>query len=230
MKKIVIGIMLAMLAMTACEKKNKKAPINTTSDRGKRAAPYNQNNPYDPNNPSGSSSLSGQILGEDEQSFQDAIKGFLSASVDEQYVGEVSSGNGGYNQGTGAYFGGRVRIQTGNGFSARGGMPRTTVSRDSILAITVVDKYAIEQEQEGKSIPPMSVNLVQASGYVQGNEAHLQFWDEYGSVEMVGEFDETYFEGRISYSNDYMWDGSQPGEAGRLGYFRVRTCTFFECN
>ncbi len=228
MKKIVVGIMVAMLAITACQKKNKKAPINTTSDRGKRAAPTDPNNPNNPNPSNGSFKLSGLIFSQDQSNFLSSVKGFLSVLVDEKYVGDVSGSYDGDNDGTGVYFGGLVRLQSG-ALQVRGGMPRTDISAGSRIAITVIDEYANTGDSEGNKAPQMAVNLVEASGYVQGNQAYLKFWDEYGSVELVGEFDETYFDGRISYDNEYMWDGSRPGAADDLGYFRIRTCTFFEC-
>ena len=75
------------------------------------------------------------------------------------------------------------------------------------------------------------VMIATASGYVQGNQAVIEFHDNYGAVTLHGTIDTTnnVFTGAMSYDNSVMYDGTSPGAAGTLGTFSIPLCTLFSC-
>jgi hypothetical protein len=81
---------------------------------------------------------------------------------------------------------------------------------------------------QNQTVQPIPVYLTNASGEVSGNYAHLHFEDALGWVELEGQFDQSTFQGTISYDNKTHVSGGTPA-AGVLGNFSIPTCQFFVC-
>lgn len=131
-----------------------------------------------------------------------------SLSMDE--IGAVD----GYN---GVSFSGIVRFDTANRLRPA----------ESYITIKIVDDLA----KSGQAAPlNVTISNAQSSGYVSysannGGAAYAEiiFKDDYGTVTMVGNFDNYYFTGDMNYEN-YVTH-----REGKLGQFRVSTCGFFVC-
>lgn len=217
--KRIVGLMVLALSLTACQQKKESASV-AVQGRYTRAADYNGGTS------GGITSLNGYIYADEshQQGFQEAVTGFLDASVPSEYVGYVSAMG---RDNTGVYFGGRVQLASG---ALRGAVSgRVNVQTTSRLLITVFDEFSGQRDQSGQEIPPVPVFFPSAQGYVTGNSAVIRFQDDYGWVEMQGQFDNSYFRGTIAWDNQRRYDGAQ-GSAGTLGSFEVPTCEFFQCN
>jgi hypothetical protein len=70
--------------------------------------------------------------------------------------------------------------------------------------------------------------LKQASGYVQGNQVYIDFWDKYGHVVLEGTFDRNAAVLQFRYDTQLTFDGQQ-GYAGVMGDLHIPTCQFFRC-
>ena len=157
-----------------------------------------------------------------QQDFQSVVAEFLSASMDPQYLGQVSSVN---QNGSGVWIGGRVQVASG---SLRNVGGQTVPVNAGSLIVAVYDYWG-PQQQQLPPIPP--VNLRNVQGQVNGNYAELIFSDDYGQVKMSGNYDQGYFQGEMQFRNLRRFDGSPAsGEAFVLGNFKIPTCEFFVCN
>lgn len=220
--KALLGLMLLGLVLMGCQPKQESASVavqGRTARSGSTTGGLNSST-------SGISTLNGYVYADEsyQDGFQDAVTGFLDASVPSEYVGFVSAMG---RNNTGVFFGGRVALANGALRGATNG--QVAVQTGSRILITVYDEFTGTRDQSGQTIPPIPVYLPNASGYVTGNNAYLRFADDYGWVEMQGQFDASYFRGTITWDNQRRYDG-QMGSAGTLGSFEVPTCEFFQCN
>lgn len=156
-----------------------------------------------------------------QSQFQEAVTGFMSGSVPEDAVGYVSAQG---ERNTGFYIGGYVPLSSGSlrGYSNQ----RVNISSSARLLIQVYDYFP--NQTELANLP--AIYLTRAEGVVEGNFAYIKFYDNYGMVEMEGEFDQSMFRGQFRYANSvHAEDGVQPHE-GTIGDFEIPTCRFFVCN
>ena len=230
MKKTLGLLLLVVLAFTACGKKDEGTRgENAATARNTRSNGWGST--FDKNGPLGTTQLSGRVYGDSQEGFMDYVRGLVSATIPEDYLGSyVSAGLDGDNR-TGVFFGGQVALT--NGSVASGGLgsgTRQSVHSRSRLLITVYDNMVGRKDESGETIGAVPIYMENASGFVQGNQATITFSDDYGTIQMDGTFDGQYFTGEMSYDNNVMYDGSSPGAAGVGGYFRVPTCQFFVCN
>lgn len=144
-----------------------------------------------------------------EDSFNQSVHNFVSATLDPNQLGHVS---GNIYASTGVRFWGYVEV---NGTSI--------VAQSSELRVVIWDSYAGYVDASGDLITEYPVHMRgNASGWVSGNQAVVRFQDQYGWIELRGNFDSQYFSGVVWYSNN---NGAQ----GQLGDFFVGTCSFFRC-
>lgn len=214
---LVLTLSVLAVQLGACSKQDAATPVNVGRDtRG--IGPNGQ--------PTAAGiTLNGQVIADayDQESFQDAVVGMLEATMSPDAIGHVSATG---SDNTGVYIGGAIELSGGPLRTSSG--QRVTVQGNSRLLIAVYDEYA-SQRSEGREVGPVTILLQQASGEVSGNQAVLRFRDQHGYVEMEGTFNNSVFEGTISYDNARSYNGSTPGAAGTLGWFRVPTCRFFRC-
>lgn len=219
--KRIFGLLALVLVLSACQKQNESTSVAT--QRNSRAVGVNQTT----GGVFGSNTtLNGYVYADEsyQQDFQEAVVGFLDASVSSDYVGYVSAMG---RNNTGVFFRGYVELANGPLRGAVNG--QVNVQSGSKLVVVVMDEYTGQNDSSGVKIPPFQVPFVNAQGYVSGNNALIRFQDDYGWVEMRGSFDNSYFRGTISWDNQRRYDGQQ-GSAGTLGNFEVPTCEFFRCN
>ncbi|HRK07240.1 MAG TPA: hypothetical protein PLZ57_05685 [Pseudobdellovibrionaceae bacterium] len=214
---LVLTLSVLAVQLGACSKQDSATPVTVGRDtRG--IGPAGQ--------PTAAGiTLNGQVIADaqDQDSFQDAVTGMLEATMSPDAIGYVSA-TGANN--TGVYIGGRVELSSGTLQTASS--QRITVRNDSRLLVAVYDEYS-SQNIDGKVVGPVTILLQNASGEVAGNQAILRFQDQHGYIEMHGTFNNSVFEGSFSYDNARRFDGSTPGAAGTVGWFRVPTCQFFRC-
>lgn len=156
-----------------------------------------------------------------QNQFQEAVTGFMSGSVPESNVGYVSAQG---EQNTGFYFGGYVPLASGalRGYTNQ----RVNVSSSAQLLVQVYDHFP--NQSDLASLPAVFLN--RAEGFVENNVVYIKFYDQYGMVEMEGEFDQSIFRGQFHYTNFvHAENGIEPHE-GTIGDFEVPTCQFFVCN
>jgi len=212
-----IAVLFAIAAVTSgCTEKDDKIAIQTVGPRSGPAMQQYAN--------SSGLSLAGRVGASDSEQevFNDAVRGFMNASIPEEYVGYVSATG---RNNTGVFFGGRVFFATGGGLRATSGA-RMDIASNSQLLVVVYDAFPNQSNID----PLPAVYLVTGSGYVSGNVARLRFEDNDGFVELEGQFDQSTFRGTMSYSNYRRYNSNEPGGQGGLGSFEIPTCQFFQCN
>jgi hypothetical protein len=98
---------------------------------------------------------------------------------------------------------------------------KNMIAAQSFINVRVVFTDLNNQRQT------MDVGITGGTGTVSYGygyaSANLIFEDQYGTVQMSGYFDNTYFTGTLYYTN------KQTNQQGTLGQFRVQTCGFFVC-
>lgn len=211
-----IATLLAIAAVVSgCSEKDDKVAIQTV---GPRSGPAMQQQA----NMSGLS-LAGQVLANDsdQERFNDSVRGFMNASLPEEYVGYVSATG---RNNTGVFFGGRVFFTTGGGLGATNGA-RMDIANNSQLLVEVHDAFPNQTNID----PLPAVYLVTGSGYVSGNTARLRFEDNEGFVELQGSLDQSTFRGTMVYENYRRYNSNEAGGQGTLGTFQIPTCQFFQC-
>jgi len=220
---LVLMMVVLAVAGSGCQKK-KDTPINNAGGRGGRAGTQGVNTQ--------AGELQGRIVRVQNWSdadFQYTVKGFLNASLPEDYVGYVS-GETQSNGQTGIWFGGRVTPSNGR-VSATGQNQNLSINSASHILIMVYDEFVGRTDSSGQKIPAVPIYLTNGTGSISGSRAQLRFSDSRGQVTLEGEmFSDGMFEGLIRYDNQVKYDGQRPGAEGDLGYFAIRTCAFFVCN
>lgn len=212
----VFSLLLVATTVLGCSKEQGATPIDRSNAALAPQAQWAQ---------SAGITLNGDIRGNASQnSFQDAVSGFIEGRWAPEVLGYVSSTATG---GTGAFLGGRIELQSGilNPSNA----VQMNVRADSKLFVAIYDEFTGRPDANGEVVPALSRAFTSATGYVQGNRAYITFSDEYGSVDLEGTFSGDVFYGRFDYDNTRRWDGAGQGAAGSIGDFRVPTCQFFRC-
>lgn len=210
-KALILTLLVGVLA--ACQEKDNRSSVVVRA-----VGPRVQSQTSQPD----TSNLQGRIYTDPyyQQGFQEAVVGLLSTDIRPEYIGYVSA-NG--QNGSGVFFGGRVRLTSGSLTTGFGGV----IASDSSIVIQVRD-YA----PQFQNVPPLpAIELKTAQGQISGNDVQIVFWDAYGAIEMRGQIDSArgVFTGVIKYDNNITYDGRQPGAAGNLGNFSIPICSFFAC-
>lgn len=212
-------VAMAAFVLSACQKNNDTAPISVARDGGGTGAIAQGQH--------AGLQLNAAIYTDssNQQGFQEAIAGFADAIVPENYIGFVGARGEGN---TGAFLGGRVAL-TGGSLGSNS-QTQVNITSNSVLQIVIYDEFVGKTDDQGAVIPPIARFFQNSSGYVRGNYVYLKFADEFGFVEMEGQFDATHFYGEISYDNQRTETPNGTPAAGIMGNFSVEKCQFFVCN
>ena len=169
-------------------------------------------------------SFSGQVYYSQgfQNDFDYAVSAMLTALGDPSYdlqYGGVDSNCGGQ---SGLFFDGQVGLDqhfdmNGQNFSY--------VNQSARLNMAVVDTTALQTQQA------IEIYGNSANGYVDGNQAMIEFYWDGGVIIFEGQIDynNQIFQGDISFENNVHYAGSAPA-VGYLGYFDIPMCDFFACN
>lgn len=140
--------------------------------------------------------------------YEDRVKGLLSATVNPQEVGQISSAQW---ETTGVRFQGVIKLdQNGN----------VQLAQSKIL-IKVYDSFVLQQNAQ-----PIPVSIEAASEGrfdMQTGTGYVVFKDQYGEIRLDGRFDAQNFSGQISYKNYVSFDNQTPSQ-GQLGQFLIARC------
>ncbi len=207
MKKLVLLSVTAVL-MVACNPKKDSPKISTLGRNSLTAQTFSnmcQQNQFTYGSIYDSSYNNG--------SFENSVKGLLSAAVNPQEVGQISGGQ--WDQ-TGVRFQGAIKLD-GSG---------NVVGTMSRIRITVYDSYLLQSS----TAQPIPISIESAS---MGNFNHqtgigyVIFKDQYGEIRFDGRIDAQNFIGTVSYKNYVSFDNSQPAQ-GQLGQFSIARCAIIQ--
>lgn len=218
--KRILGMMVVALSVTmvACQKAPESARIGSSTARANGLSPGAQTTPS-------GITLNGIVTTDPQyqSQFEQAVKDFLEAQIDPDYVGTVSCQGA---NSTGVFVGGKIELSSGQALPVNNlnSLGRVSVNTNSELLIAVYDKFQ-DQTNLGP-IPPTW--LKQVSGYVQGNQVYLDFYDKYGHVTLEGTFDKNDAVLQFRYNTLLTYDGQQ-GYQGIMGDLHIPTCQFFRC-
>lgn len=213
--RIVAATLAAALGLAGCGSKD--GGTNVGVGRQARAG----NGPAVVGAGGGPVQLSGVVWGDDQDRYQYAVQGLVSAQMDENTLGFVSAQASG---GTGVYLGGRVMLN---------GNPNTgaSVAQNSYVVVGVYDNLVGQTDPgTGQVVTPIQIILNRASGQVSGSNATIQFSDDVGNITLNGTINGQTFSGTLSYANRRNVNGGPGAAAYPMGYFQVPTCQFFACN
>lgn len=168
------------------------------------------------------------------QNFNNSVQMFVSASMNPQDLGTVSSTS---NAATGIRFLGA--LSTTSPISTTG-YNYTQITQNSFFYLGIFDSYAGMYDQNGQMVPEYGDYYPGDAiwGYVSGTYVELHFnkanaFDNSGSYREIiirGDIIGTTFRGYLSFNNNQYWDGAAPGAAASdVWTFSVPTCAFFYC-
>jgi hypothetical protein len=149
--------------------------------------------------------------------FEQRIKGLVSATVDPSYFGSID-GSMNSTQ-TCVAFEGRLNTDaSGN----------VNVSQSN-LKITVYDSYVGTADVDGGTIEPYVIQFSAASsGQVNasGKTFSIQFKDEYGEINLSGSFAQATTTGTMNFKNYKSFDNASSPASALLGAFSIPTASF----
>ena len=218
--KRVIGLMMLTLSisMIGCQKAPDQARVTATGARSGGLPPGSTTT-------ASGIQLNGIVTTDPQyqSAFQQAVKDFLEAQIDPDYVGTVSCQ--GANQ-TGVLVGGKIELANGQALPVNSGQSigKIDILPTSELLVVVYDKF--QDQQNLGAIPP--TYLKTATGYVQGNQVFITFSDNYGTITLQGTYDRNNAVLQFQYDTRVTFDG-QRGYRGVMGDLHIPTCQFFRC-
>lgn len=203
-------LLLAVLSLSACAKKNGSA-VRVAGRGG-----VSTTGTVSQSGTCGSQSV-GKIFDlYASASFEQQVKGFVSATLDPQSLGTIS---------------GNINDKTGIDFTAtfRFDSAGKIIADSSNVTMKIFDSY-VGQVYEGQTILPYNVAFTAASeGMIDRNTRQFQvkFRDGYGEIIFQGSFDNSIAEGTVYYQNYTAVTGYQPA-SGTLGTFRIYACSLIK--
>lgn len=213
MKKIILMSLVSIL-MVACNPKT-DSKVTTVGTRNNLSANVFGNTCSQNQFPIGTIFDSGaqQVSLYSTGAYQDRVKAFLSATVNPQEVGQISSAQW---DTTGVRFQGVIKLDpAGN-----------VVLAASRIMIKVYDSYLL-QSTTAQPIP-VSINAASEGHFdMQSGLGYVIFKDQYGEVRLDGRFDAQNFSGTFSYRNYVAFDNSTPAQ-GQLGQFLIARCAIIQ--
>lgn len=213
-RKLMTLLMLSLVFLGACDKKKSKSSPARAA-RGAVAQPFqtqppnNQQQPLYPNQGYNTGSEWVYLQSNDSYGFTEAIRGLVSASMDPQELGYVSS------YGDVALIGYIDMNQQG-----------TINQSNSRLRLEIWDDYA-----RSGSASEIALQFDALSTYnYSGNQITLVFQDAFGEVTIYGQFSQSSdFYGTVSFRNKQSYTGNANYASGTIGSFQVPYCGFFRC-
>jgi hypothetical protein len=218
---------LIMLSLAACQPNKGNDSTSTTS--GPRTSPAAQSQ-------GAASGIALKGIVYTDPSFQDdfneMVRYFMEGSVPHDYIGFVSAQA---TSPTGMFIG--LKVDLANGATLQSATNPVGIAASSRILISVFDMF--QGSQNPRAIPSVflgpSTNTnsnsqaAQASS-VSNTRATLVFADDYGSVTLDGQFDNTNFSGTFSFTTTKLYDGSSTNRTGTVGAFIIPKCQVFRCN
>lgn len=154
--------------------------------------------------------------GSNGMSFEQAVQGLVSATLDPRSLGAVSGERG-----------------STNGVQLRLFLKRTSnysASSDSRIELRIVDSYTGTKDSSGKLIQAYPIVINGASQAIVDStrqQFNITFADSYGKVQVIGWWNQQLMSGTISYENSRHATGGVPA-SGLLGSFELPTCGVFQ--
>lgn len=233
--KLFFAMLLGVALVTAgCQPKTSRADRNRIGRTARGPVGTGANGQPTALQPSSGATQWGEILGQNDQTFQNELYYFTApmlanAGVEEQ-LGYVAAQRG---QQTGVVFWGEAAMLGTTQSAYAGSMSYGQLDgRSARIHIEIYDDRAGQTRADGTVRPQTIVHIgpdqdgfVSANGQVNGQQVQLTFTDQTGSVVMQGQITGQYFSGTIGYSNSYTG-----GQTRQLGQFNVPACGFFKCN
>lgn len=206
-------ITLGLLVLVGCKPPAKEgARAYTTTTRTDLVNGNGNGSTFQNTCPSGQSAI-GTIYDANSSystTFEQNVKGFLSATTTPSDVGTISSSPNDYSTG--------VRFQAVIKLSQSGSVDLGS----SKVSIKVYDSYVASQ-----NLTPIAVTINAASAgqfNPQTGVGSVTFKDGYGEVRFDGRIANGYFSGNVSYTNyTTVIEGASPS-SGQIGQFAIATC------
>ncbi len=151
------------------------------------------------------------------ETFEQRVKGLLSASIDPSYFGTISGDNS--NASTGVSMEGRISYDSSGNLN---------VSQTN-LKLTVTDSYVGQTDSTGAVVQAYPMGFSTASSGAVNLAAKtfsVVFKDNYGEITVTGSFSGSIATGTISYANYQTAVAGKNPSSGNLGSFQISTCSF----
>ncbi len=212
---------LSLIGSLGCDKSNKRIELTQRLARGQSVYMNivdDQIGLLNVNNTGYWGDVTGPSCGLSQQTFNDAAKGLMSATLPPNQIGEISSFAGTASG---------VRIQGGVRASFINGAISNVDLNSAQIRVAIWDTKAGTQDGDGKIIPEYPIYMVGARGAAGGNQVNLTFTDAYGTITIGGVINGGLYQGTISYQNFVHL--SQYPQSSLLGCFTINVCDFFVC-
>lgn len=226
MKKIILSA-IVLLGLIACNNKQDNKRVNTVA-RVASGTTTNANGTTNlttgsittscPNTISPIGTIYGSTSSQpslyDSGNFETNVKLFLSATVDPNEVGTISSNP---SDNTGVRFQGIIKKdQNGN----------VTLNQSKII-IKVYDSLLL-QNSSLQAIP-VEINGASSGQFNPSTgTGYIVFKDQYGEIRLEGRYDANSFSGTVSYVNYTTVIQNQSPASGQLGQFHIASCSIFQ--
>lgn len=146
--------------------------------------------------------------------FESRVKGLLSATIDPNEVGQISSAP---SDQTGVRFQGTIKVES-NG---------TVNLQQTKILIKVYDSFVLQSATDGSNqYQPIPIEFTSAAAgqfNMQTGSGYVIFRDQYGEVRFDGNLSGEYLSGQVSFANSTNVTGGSAA-SGVLGQFYVARC------
>lgn len=153
-------------------------------------------------------------------SFRQAWSDYFSATVADNYLGQLDGSSTSTTQGVNI----ELKLRVVNN--------QISLS-ESTLHFSVHDSYVGQKDQSGQIVPAIEINYSKAtqgqltpSGSGVGS-FNLTFSDTGGTVTVQGQYNQQTAQGTVTFANSTYHDGSQSAKSGTLGQFSINSCGLF---
>jgi hypothetical protein len=141
------------------------------------------------------------------------VRNFVSSFLAPELVGEVSNTNG-------VQISGRIQYDM-NG----------TVLGQSYINLQISDSYVGSQNPNGGTVNPIRVMVPATMVQSLANSAGIRitFTDQFGTIIVEGAWNQSTFNGVVTFQNSrHLTAGAAPSQ-GTLGSFSIPVCSFIVC-
>lgn len=209
--KVILMMVVSLSLLASCQNSRKSNSLDPRPvTRGQGAAQLPQG--YESQNGTNQfyyTQATGRIYTEAQyrSQFQGTMLKLLSATINEEDVGDIDPL-------TGVQLKGYVEVDTAG----------QLIVGASMIEITIKDSYVGDKLADGEIIKPIVIRVPARSGTATNGQAQLRFEDSYGSISMVGTYDNQTkkITGTLSFQNNN-------GRGGESLKFEIETCGFFRC-
>jgi hypothetical protein len=149
--------------------------------------------------------------------FEQRVKGLLSASIDPSYFGTISGDMSSTSTG--------VSLEGHIAYDSSGNL---NISQTN-LKMTVSDSYVGQTDSSGAVVQAYPMNFPSASAgsvNLSAKTFSVVFKDSYGEVTLTGSFAGSVTTGTVSYTNYTTAVSGNYPTSGALGSFQISTCSF----